>query len=185
MKTWMMVVTIVGIAAIALGSALAQGEAAGEQAGGPENENGLHGRLGPRANAGGGGQAAMQHGMRGGMQGKAGRGGYIEVNETTEALWKQIGELKAQQHEAQWELFVALNQEAATRETVAPQLEKLRGLNEQMAALNEQLKPYRKQMARPEGAREGREGRQGRQGGERKGGQRGNQGVEAAQGQAL
>lgn len=184
MKTWMMVVTIVGIAAIALGPALAQGDAAGEQAGGPENEDGLHGQLGPRANAGGG-QAGMQRGMRAGMQGKAGRGGYIEVNETTEALWKQIGELKLQQHEAQWELFVALNQEGATRETVAPQLEKLRGLNEQMAALNEQLEPYRKQMVRPEGAREGREGRQGRQGGERKGGQRGDQGAEAAQGQAL
>ena len=182
MKTWMMVLTIAGIAAIALTPAFAQGDAAGDQAGGPENEDGLHGRLGPRANAGGGGQAAMQRGMRGGMQGHAGRGGYIEVNETTEALWKQIGELKLQQHETQWELFVALNQEGATRETVAPQLEKLRGLNEQMAALNEQLEPYRKQMARPEGAREGR---QGRQGGERKGGQRGNQGAEAAQGQAL
>ncbi|HCU36521.1 MAG TPA: hypothetical protein DGT21_14040 [Armatimonadetes bacterium] len=180
MKTWMMVVTIVGIAAIASSLAIAQGDAAGEQ-GGPANEDGLHGRLGPRANAGGG-QAAMQRGMRGGMQGNAGRGSYVEVNETTEALWKQIGELKTQQHEAQWELFVALNQEGATRETVAPQLEKLRGLNEQMAALNEQLEPYRKQLARPEGAREGRQGRQGRQGGD---GQRGNRGAEAAQGQAL
>lgn len=159
MRTLMMVATIVGIAAIALTPAFAQADGVPDQAGGPPNEDGLHGQLGPRANGPGDGQ----RGMRGGARGQMGRG-YIEVNETTEALWKQIGELKSQQHEAQWELFVALSQEGATKEIVAPQIEKLRGLAEQMKALNEQLEPYRKQMMRPEGAGRGGQGAAGHRG---------------------
>lgn len=155
MKSLMVVATIVSIAVIMLAPAFGQDGVANPQAGGPLNEDGLHGQAGPRANA---------HGAMGrGMQERTGRG-YIETNETTEALWKQMGELKLQQHEAQWELFVALNQEGTTRETVAPQIEKLRGLTEQMKALNEQLAPYRKQIARPEGAGRGEQGAAGRGG---------------------
>ncbi len=162
-----MIGTIVGIAAIALSPAFAQAPGA-DEAGGPANEAGLHGQFGPRGNARDGAPRAARGDARQRMQGPAQRdtqrGGYIETNVETEAIWKQIGELKAQQHQAQWELYLALNQEGANRETVRPQMEKLRELAEQMAALNDQLEPYRKQMLRPEGEqREGRAWRGARQ----------------------
>jgi hypothetical protein len=151
-----MAMTIVAIAAIAVMPACAQPNAAADDdAGGPQNEAGLHGKMGPRA----GGQAGVrgfrgQGGQGGQMQGQMGRRarGYIETNDTTKALWDQLGELKVQQHQAQWALFEALNKEGATRETVAPQFEAMRTIMEQMKAINEQLAPYRKQMERPEGA---------------------------------
>jgi len=88
--------------------------------------------------------------------------GYIETNPETKALWNQLGELKVQIHEAQWELYEALNQEGATRETVKPQMEKLKGIGEQIRGIMEQLAPYRKQLERPEGHGDGHQGQKDR-----------------------
>jgi len=77
--------------------------------------------------------------------------GYIETNPETKALWDQLGELKTQLHQAQWELYEALNQEGATRETVKPQLEKMKEIGQQVRGVMEQLAPYRKQLERPQG----------------------------------
>lgn len=90
-------------------------------------------------------------------------GAYLPINDETQALWQQVGELQTQLHQGTWE-YSLLHAQGADEETIEAKVDELRGINEQLHALHQTVREH---VVFPEGmfVGGGEEGERGRGGG--------------------
>ena len=92
------------------------------------------------AGPGGGGFGGPRLGMGG--PSLMGRGGYLETNPESRALWERLGDLQLRLRDQQWELFELQNAERPSREAIADRSTEIRELNAQLGQVRQEIQQH-------------------------------------------
>lgn len=160
-KQMSVISAVVLLLAFTTAAAMAADQPTGQAQACPHMGPGPHGR-------GAAGQAGAGEGRGrlggGGPLGIAPGRGYIEPNAETKALWEKLGQIQADLHAAQWDLFVLMAQKPRDQQKIKAQEQKIKQLRESMRSVWQQLRPHWR-TAEPQAA--GKGGRGGGQAGQK------------------